>query len=115
MHQQACMPACSQSLSRLHAALLLLLLLQTVEHVVLVQVPDDEETPQAHGRPPLPRPPAPRPPTRPQGTAIAINSSAARRSQYHYAAVGNDDDDSALYGRSLAFVPTSPALPAPFR
>uniref|UniRef100_A0A383WJ92 Major facilitator superfamily (MFS) profile domain-containing protein n=1 Tax=Tetradesmus obliquus TaxID=3088 RepID=A0A383WJ92_TETOB len=87
---------------------------KTVEHVVLVQVADDEEAPDALGRPPLPRPPVPRPPTRPQGSAIAINSSAARRSQYHYAAVGNDDD-SALYGRSLAFVPTSPALPAPFR
>jgi hypothetical protein len=110
MHQQS---VCQHALKPCRSAVLLLLL-QTVEHVVLVQVSDDEEAPQGRGRPPLPRPPAPRPPTRPQGTAITINSSAARRSQYHYAAVGNDDD-SALYGRSLAFVPTSPALPAPFR
>eukprot|EP00879_Flechtneria_rotunda_P018658 GHRR01019581.1.p1 GENE.GHRR01019581.1~~GHRR01019581.1.p1 ORF type:complete len:740 (+),score=306.24 GHRR01019581.1:672-2891(+) len=57
--------------------------------------------------------PAGRPSVAP--TAIAINATAARRSQYHYAAAVPEDEGDAVYSRSLAFQPTSPALPAPFR
>eukprot|EP00878_Enallax_costatus_P010038 GHUV01010477.1.p1 GENE.GHUV01010477.1~~GHUV01010477.1.p1 ORF type:complete len:428 (+),score=155.40 GHUV01010477.1:2685-3968(+) len=87
---------------------------KNVEHVVLVQVPDDEESRQLQQPSALPpRPPRP-PPARAQSTGIAINATAARRSQYHYAAAAQDEEGE-LYSRSLAFVPTSPALPAPFR
>ena len=78
-----------------------------------IQVPDEEEgQEEVPGLPPR----APSPATqRRAGAAIAINASAARRSQYHYAAHEQGDEDGALYSRSLAFVPQSPALPAPFR
>jgi hypothetical protein len=86
-----------------------------VEHVLLVQVPDVEEQEQqqmqhhlALGLPGLP------PASPPAGTAISITATASRRSQFHYAAAAADED-GGLYSRSLAFVPTSPALPAPFR
>lgn len=90
-------------------------LVQTVEHVVLVQVADEEEA-VVPGLPSLP-PRGPSPTTRRAGAAIAINATAARRSQYHYAARegGEGEEEGALYSRSLAFVPASPALPAPFR
>lgn len=105
-----------------------------VEHVTLVRLRDDEETTgsgiatDAPRRPPLPRSGSgsrpPRPPGAPgasgasaPGGAIAIAAGAARRGAYHYAAAGGgeDDEEGGLYSRSLAFVPTSPALPAPFR
>lgn len=86
---------------------------QTVEHVVWVQVPDEEEGEESlPGLPP--RAPSPSMQRR-AGAAIAINASAARRSQYHYAAREEGEEEGELYSRSLAFVPPSPALPAPFR
>lgn len=91
--------------------------LQAVEHVVWVQVPDEEEGAEGtegDGRLP-PRAPSPAAPARRAGAAIAINASAARRSQYHYAAREEGEEEGQLYSRSLAFVPPSPALPAPFR
>lgn len=61
--------------------------------------------------------PPPHPPSSPSVGAVAINATAARRSQYHYAAreEGEGEEGDHLYSRSLAFVPASPALPAPFR
>eukprot|EP00775_Hariotina_reticulata_P008543 gene8543-8726_t len=88
---------------------------KAVEHMLLVQVPDveDQEQPQLQQHPALGLPVLP-PSSPPAGTAISINATATRRSQYHYAAAAADED-GGLYSRSLAFVPTSPALPAPFR
>jgi hypothetical protein len=115
-----CMGACSLAVCALVAALHVPCAHpQTAEHVVLVLVPDEEQ--QAEGRlPPAaglpPRAPSPLGPRQGGAAAIAINASAVRRSQYHYAAQPEGGEEGgALYSRSLAFVPTSPALPAPFR
>lgn len=81
---------------------------------MLVQVQDEEEGGEEGTHPGLP-PRAPTTGPRTARGAIAINASAARRSQYHYAARDEGEEEGALYSRSLAFVPASPALPAPFR
>lgn len=85
------------------------LLLQAVEHRVVVKVPTVEEQ-QAAGMPRL----SPRSPAAPAlPSAITMDAAAARRSQYHYA--GSQAQEQDIYSRSLAYFPPSPALPAPFR
>jgi hypothetical protein len=87
--------------------LMLMLLLQAVEHRVVVKVPTVEEQQQQAGMPPRPG----MPPAMP--SAMPMDAAAARRSQYHYR--GSQEQEQDIYSRSLAYFPPSPALPAPFR